>query len=115
MRVAIVSTYPPRACGIGTFSRDLRDALLAADGVTAVDLVAIVRDEGVEQEPEVVVRILQDQGGDYARSVAPRGREVPEDPASRSNSLAQDVFGMSPSPPSQPHHRLLAAVAHYAE
>src|SRR5450755_931174 len=24
MRVAIVSTYPPRACGIGTFSRDLR-------------------------------------------------------------------------------------------
>ena len=28
MRVGVVSTYPPRACGIGTFSRDLRDALL---------------------------------------------------------------------------------------
>jgi glycosyltransferase involved in cell wall biosynthesis len=79
MRVAIVSTYPPRACGIGTFSRDLRDALLAADGVTAVDLAAIVRDEGVEQEPEVVVRILQDQGGDYAaaaRVLDRRGDDV---------------------------------------
>jgi len=30
MRVAIVSTYPPRPCGIGTFSRDLRAALLEA-------------------------------------------------------------------------------------
>ena len=79
MRVAIVSTYPPRACGIGTFSRDLRDALLADDGVSAVELAAIVRDEGVEQEPEVVVRILQDQGGDYAaaaRVLDRRGDDV---------------------------------------
>src|SRR5690348_4941804 len=37
MRVGVVSTYPPRPCGIGTFSRDLREALLGADGVTAVD------------------------------------------------------------------------------
>ncbi|MDQ6775400.1 MAG: glycosyltransferase [Actinomycetota bacterium] len=66
MRVAIVSTYPPRACGIGTFSRDLRGALLAADGVTAVDVAAIVHDEGAGQAPEVVARILQDRGGDYA-------------------------------------------------
>ena len=79
MRVAIVSTYPPRACGIGTFSRDLRDALLAADGVSAVDLAAIVRDEGVEQEPEVVVLILQERGGDYvaaARVLDRRGADV---------------------------------------
>jgi glycosyltransferase involved in cell wall biosynthesis len=79
MRVAIVSTYPPRACGIGTFSRDLRDALLADDGVSVVELAAIVRDEGVEQEPEVVVRILQDQGGDYAaaaRVLDRRGDDV---------------------------------------
>jgi glycosyltransferase involved in cell wall biosynthesis len=79
MRVAIVSTYPPRACGIGTFSRDLRVALLADDGVSAVDLAAIVRDEGVEQEPEVVVRILQERGGDYAaaaRVLERRGDDV---------------------------------------
>ena len=45
MRVGVVSTYPPRPCGIGTFSRDLREALLGADGVSAVDLVAIVRED----------------------------------------------------------------------
>ena len=79
MRVAIVSTYPPRACGIATFSRDLRDALLADDGVSAVDLAAIVRDESIEQEPEVVVRILQERGGDYAaaaRVLERRGDDV---------------------------------------
>jgi len=66
MRVGVVSTYPPRACGIGTFSRDLRDALLQAAGVSAVDLVAIVRDDDVEEAAEVVTRIHQDQRGDYA-------------------------------------------------
>jgi hypothetical protein len=41
MRVAVVSTYPPRACGIGTFSSDLRAALLCVEDDSAVDLVAI--------------------------------------------------------------------------
>lgn len=78
IRVGIVSTYPPRPCGIGTFSRDLREALLAADGVSAVDLVAIVRDED-EQASEVVTRIHQDQRGDYAaaaRVLERRGDDV---------------------------------------
>ena len=66
MRVGVVSTYPPRACGIGTFSQDLRGALLGADGVAAVDLVAIVREDGAAQADEVVTRIHQDQRGDYA-------------------------------------------------
>ncbi len=66
MRVGVVSTYPPRACGIGTFSRDLRDALLGADDVAAVDLVAIVREDDGDQPAEVLTRIHQDQRGDYA-------------------------------------------------
>jgi glycosyltransferase involved in cell wall biosynthesis len=79
MRVGVVSTYPPRACGIGTFSRDLRDALLTCDGVAAVDLVAIVRDDDVGQAEEVVTRIHQDQRGDYAaaaRVLDRRGDDV---------------------------------------
>jgi glycosyltransferase involved in cell wall biosynthesis len=79
MRVGIVSTYPPRACGIGTFSRDLREALLAADGVTAVDLVAIVREDDGDEAGEVVTRIHQDQRGDYAaaaRVLERRGEDV---------------------------------------
>ena len=79
MRVGLVSTYPPRPCGIGTFSSDLREALLGADGVSAVDLVAIVRDDHVEQASEVVTRIHQDQRGDYAaaaRVLERRGDDV---------------------------------------
>jgi glycosyltransferase involved in cell wall biosynthesis len=79
MQVGLVSTYPPRVCGIGTFSRDLREALLAAGGVSAVDLVAIVRDDDVEAAPEVVTRIHQDQRGDYtaaARVLERRGNDV---------------------------------------
>ncbi len=79
MRVGVVSTYPPRACGIGTFSRDLREALLGADGVSAVDLVAIVREDDVEEASEVVTRIHQDQRGDYAaaaRVLERRGDDV---------------------------------------
>lgn len=79
MRVGLVSTYPPRACGIGTFSRDLREALLRTDGVSAVDLVAIVREDDVDEAPEVVTRIHQDQRGDYAaaaRVLERRGNDV---------------------------------------
>ena len=79
MRVAIVSTYPPRACGIGTFSRDLREALLGADGVSSVDVAAIVRDADAEQTPEVVVSLQQDERGDYpaaARVLERRGDDV---------------------------------------
>ncbi len=79
MRVGIVSTYPPRACGIGTFSRDLREALLGDDGVSAVDLVAIVREDEVDEAAEVVTRIHQDQRSDYAaaaRVLERRGDDV---------------------------------------
>ena len=79
MRVGVVSTYPPRPCGIGTFSRDLREALLGGDGVSAVDVVAIVREDDVEQAPEVVTRIYKDQRGDYAsaaRVLDRRGDDV---------------------------------------
>jgi len=33
MRAAILSTYPPRACGIGTFSFDVRSALPDVPGI----------------------------------------------------------------------------------
>src|SRR5688572_15407365 len=79
MRVGVVSTYPPRACGIGTLSRDLGEALLAADRVSAVEVVAIVREDVVDEADEVVTRIHQDQRGDYAaaaRVLDRRGADV---------------------------------------
>ena len=79
MRVAIVSTYPPRPCGIGTFSRDLRAALLEADESTDVDVVAIVREGHAPVQPEVVAAIHQDVRSDYAavaRTLTSRGTDV---------------------------------------
>ncbi len=79
MRVGVVSTYPPRPCGIGTFSRDLRESLLGTESVSAVDLVAIVRDDDADQASEVVTRIHQDLRGDYAaaaRVLERRGDDV---------------------------------------
>ena len=50
-----------------------------ADGVAAVDLVAIVREDDAVQADEVVTRIHQDQRGDYAaaaRVLERRGDDV---------------------------------------
>ncbi len=65
VKTAIVSTYPPRSCGIGTFARDLRQALLRAPQIDDVGIVSIVR-EDTERAPEVVHLIRQDVRGDYA-------------------------------------------------
>ena len=65
MRMAIVSTYPPRPCGIGTFSRDLRSALLGVDSALDIDVVSIVRDHHAAPEPEVLSVIRQDVRADY--------------------------------------------------
>jgi len=65
MRMAIISTYPPRPCGIGTFSRDLRSALLEVDSALEIDVVSIVRDHHATTEPEVLSVIRQDVRADY--------------------------------------------------
>ena len=79
MRVTLVSTYPPRACGIGTFSRDLRSAMVAADPDVEVDVLAIVRDPHQPHLPEVLSVIRQDVRADYVAAPAvlvERGTDV---------------------------------------
>ena len=79
MRVAVVTTYPPRPCGIGMFSHDLRDAVLEADHSTAVDIVSLVRDPGQAAAAEVVATIRQDVRSDYAAAagaLTSRGTDV---------------------------------------
>ena len=65
MRMAIISTYPPRPCGIGTFSRDLRSALLESDDSLEIDVLSIIRDHHATPEPEVLSVIRQDVRADY--------------------------------------------------
>ncbi len=79
MRVALVSTYRPRACGIAVFSGDLRQALLEVDSSLDVDVVSIVRGGPATHPPEVVATIRQDLPSDYPAAAAElerRGTDV---------------------------------------
>ena len=71
--MAVVSTYPPRACGIATFARDLREALRGAAGVPTSTSWRSSATDGADQAPEVVARIRQEVRGDY---VAAAGRST---------------------------------------
>ncbi len=68
MRSAILSTFPPRACGIGVFSSDLRAALLEAPGIDDVGLVVVVDEPSSPQQPDVLATISQSSRGDYVRA-----------------------------------------------
>jgi glycosyltransferase involved in cell wall biosynthesis len=65
MRVAMVSTYRPRPCGIAVFSSDLRAALSEADSSLSVEIVSIIRDDPSSHPPEVAATIHQDVVADY--------------------------------------------------
>ncbi len=73
MRIAFVSTYPPRRCGIATFSADLMASVLAADEETVVEVAAIDERNSVRAYgPEVRWRIRQGTPDGYvaaARSI----------------------------------------------
>lgn len=59
--VTLVGSYPPRACGIATFTRDLSDALVNSDrGVSP--RVAAITDEGALYRYPRLVRWRIDQG-----------------------------------------------------
>ncbi len=79
MRLTILSTYPPRPCGIAVFSSDLRSAIVETASRNAVDIVSIVRNPGQSHPPEVIATIRQDVLSDYAaaaRVVMSRGADV---------------------------------------
>src|SRR5579885_844168 len=74
MRTAIVSTFPPRACGIGAFAADLRGALLGTDTLEVADLVAVVHEPSSPQRRGLLATIAQAVRGDYVRTARMLGR-----------------------------------------
>jgi len=74
VRTAIFSTFPPRACGIGTFSFDLRAALLEVPGVDDVSSIVVVDQPSSPQWPELLATVSQGVRGDYVRAARLLGR-----------------------------------------
>jgi glycosyltransferase involved in cell wall biosynthesis len=74
LRAAIVSTFPPRACGIGTFAADVRAALIGLDEIDSVAKVVVVDDPSRPQRSGVVATISQAARGDYVRAARILGR-----------------------------------------
>lgn len=64
--VALVSSYLPRRCGIGTFTADLAEAIAATDpGVNAWTVAMNDRAEGYRYPPRVWFEIGQNRLGEY--------------------------------------------------
>jgi glycosyltransferase involved in cell wall biosynthesis len=74
VRTAIVSTFPPRACGVGAFAADLRGALRGTDAHATADLVAVVHEPSSPQRRGVLATIAQSVRGDYVRTARMLGR-----------------------------------------
>jgi glycosyltransferase involved in cell wall biosynthesis len=74
VRTAIVSTYPPRACGIGTFAADVRATLVGVPGIERADLVAVVNEPSSPQRRGLLGTIAQPVRGDYVRTARMLGR-----------------------------------------
>lgn len=64
MNILMVSSYPPRKCGVGEFAFDLAHALMRKPR-TNVGIAALVT-ETAPQLPEVVILIRKDHRPDYA-------------------------------------------------
>ena len=61
LRVAWVSTYPPRECGIGTFTRDLVNGVGTLDPPVA-SVVAAINGSGEQYDYEPFVRVQMEEG-----------------------------------------------------
>ena len=67
--IAFVGTYPPRRCGIGTFTRDLSDAVISANKGVRGSVLAITDADSTYDHPERVrFEIRQGLRGDYVRA-----------------------------------------------
>ncbi|MFL6112812.1 MAG: glycosyltransferase [Catenulispora sp.] len=62
-----MSTYPPRQCGIATFTRDLRDAVTQVAPDLELSVCAVDRGEP-RTGPDAEFVLRQDERGDYVRA-----------------------------------------------
>ncbi|MEB2775425.1 glycosyltransferase family 4 protein [Algoriphagus sp. D3-2-R+10] len=70
MKLAYIGTYPPRECGIGTFTQNLTKSMLGIDnqGVQNNEVVVVAMNDSGQKytyPPEVKLQIQQEQQSDY--------------------------------------------------
>jgi len=74
VRVAVLSTFPPRRCGIATFAADLHRSLCAAPGVTDVEVIAVDDKEVQSDTASIMTTIARGARADYGRAARLVGR-----------------------------------------
>lgn len=60
LKIIIISSWPPKQCGIATFAQDVRDAVMKHDN-TAIVYIAAINDIGKKYEYESIVKCEIDQ------------------------------------------------------
>ncbi|MET0336889.1 MAG: glycosyltransferase [Caulobacter sp.] len=104
-RVALLGNFPPRRCGIATFTADVHEALTGAFPDLACDVYAMDDDNGpYDFGPSVKFTIRQQQLGDYAEAA----RRINESGADLVN--VQHEFGIYGGPAGEDVLRVLSAV-----
>ena len=65
-KIAFLSTYPPRECGLATFTQDLITAL---DGTGRIDtkVIAVTNGENYVYDSKVIAKIDQQKQADYIK------------------------------------------------
>ncbi|MHC4538645.1 MAG: glycosyltransferase family protein [Planctomycetota bacterium] len=95
--IRLVSTYPPRRCGIGTFSRDLASALAHFTGEVGNIRVAAIDREGLRYSLPVDIVISQydpESWADATKAVVARAHEAQHPTV----VLLQHEYGLDPDP-----------------
>jgi glycosyltransferase involved in cell wall biosynthesis len=93
--IRIVSTYPPRRCGVGTFSRDLANALKHFTGEVGHIRVAAIDKDGTPYDIPVDLTIDQYSPESWRKvttDIATRAREA----ANPTVILLQHEYGLDP-------------------
>jgi len=88
--VRILATYPPTKCGIGTFSRDLYEALLPMkkNFINHIDITAIDKDKNSYEEPvDSVIQKYNKRSWEKAKNQMTKGRGI---------LMLQHEYGLDP-------------------
>ena len=77
--VVLIGSYPPRRCGIATFTSDVRESLIAARPGMRCDVFAMTDNGGpYAYPPEVAAEIVQQKPIDYHAAAARLGELKPD-------------------------------------